>query len=55
MSERAMQAARAVLAGTATQSEAARHHGISRQAVHRALERLAKRNPEAAPAAPLEG
>ncbi len=40
---RAMKAARAVQAGTATQSEAARHHGISRQAVHRALERLAKR------------
>lgn len=45
----AMTAAKMVQAGTHTQSAAARHVGVSRQAVFRALERLAKR---AAPPAP---
>lgn len=46
----AMTAARMVRAGTHTQSAAARHVGVSRQAVFRALERLAKREGTAAPA-----
>lgn len=43
MAGKAMDAAQAVLAKRMTQSDAARHFGVSRQAVHRALERLAKR------------
>jgi hypothetical protein len=38
-----MEAAKAVLAGDKTQADAARHHGVSRQAVNRALARLKKR------------
>lgn len=41
----AMTAARSVLDGTFQQADAARHYGITRQAVHRALERLKKRTP----------
>lgn len=44
---KAMGAAAAVLAGTMTQSDAARHFGVSRQAVHRALERIKRRQAKA--------
>lgn len=41
---KAMAAAGAVQRGEMTQSDAARHYGVTRQAVHRALERLKKRS-----------